>query len=74
MQDIINVYVDGVGRVETTMATMSSAASSTAATSTGVFGTTSTYTGRLHLAQTGAPDIGKIRRRETGFVTIVRTT
>jgi hypothetical protein len=35
--------------------------------------TTSTYKGRLHLVQTGAPDVGNVRRRETGFVTVVRT-
>jgi hypothetical protein len=79
-QEVVNVYVNGIERggiVETvTMtASMGSVASSTdVATSTSTLQTTSTYTGRLHLVQTGAPDIGNgnVRRRETGFVTVVR--
>jgi hypothetical protein len=71
----INVYVDGgiwEGRTTTTGSSTSSAVPSTTSVEM-----TSTYTGRLHLAQTGAPDIDvglKMKgRRETGFVTIVRT-
>jgi hypothetical protein len=82
VQEVINVYVNGIARggvVETvTMsgAVISSAATSSSsivATSTNILETTSTYTGRLHLVQTGAPDVGNVRRRETGFVTVVRT-
>jgi hypothetical protein len=69
----INVYIDGrlwEGRTTTT-------GSSTSSTSSEVTMTTSTYTGRLHLAQTGAPDVDvglKMKeRRKTGFVTVVRT-
>jgi hypothetical protein len=82
VQEVVNVYVNGIERggiVETvTMtASMGNVASSTdVATSTSTLQTTSTYTGRLHLVQTGAPDIGNgngdVRRRETGFVTVVR--
>jgi hypothetical protein len=81
----INVYVDGVGRGDfgtTTVSslasssivmtgTSSSAASSTVASTTTILETASTSTGRLHLAQTEAPTVVKMRR-ETGFVTVVR--
>jgi hypothetical protein len=73
----INVYVNGDilrGVTETiavTPTTSIASNSNVAATST----TTSSYTGRLHLAQTSVPELkpdARRARREAGFVTIVR--
>jgi hypothetical protein len=82
VQEVVNVYVNGIARggvVETVtmsgavISSTATSSSSVVATSTNILETTSTYTGRLHLVQTGAPDVGNVRRRETGFVTVVRT-
>jgi hypothetical protein len=73
----INVYVNGDilrGVTETvamTPTTTIASSSNVAATST----TSSSYTGRLHLAQTGVPELkpdARRARREEGFVTMVR--